>query len=229
MLLINIIKIYAMHQLLCKKEKIVPKLKIPSDMEPAKETIPFIMQEDAPMFFPKTEINPFMLKLQVIAREFLTTVIIHHELLIYNIIVENGYDTSLLTTTNKTIIDLIIECTKTFYNNCYMNLQNKVVTSETTNILEMSYYAQYSSPHILINKLIKLTLDIHIDIIRENLSLKSVEQYFSGIQGEIEYQFLSSVNLAHVMSKGFEPDEDFINVSDGEKPFDVIIDKHIEQ
>lgn len=109
-----------------------------------------------------------------------------------------------------------------------MNLQNEVITAETTNILEMSYHAQYS-PHILLNKLIHLTLDIHIDIVRENLTLKSVEEYFSGIQSEIDYQFLSSVNLVHVLSKGLDQDEDFINICNGEKPFDIIIDKHIEK
>ena len=223
-----------MHQLLCKKDKPIPTKNVTDtkvtnqiSFDPP-QSLKFVMPENAPIVFPKTEINPFMLKLQVMVREFITTVIIHHEQLIYNIITKNNFEPSLLTTTNKTIIDLIIECTKTFYNKCYMNLQNEVITTETTNILEMSYYAQYS-PHILLNKLIHLTLDIHIDIVRENLILKSIDEYFDAIQGEIAYQFLSSINLVHVLSAGLEEDEDFINVSNGEKPFDIIIDKHIEK
>uniref|UniRef100_A0A6C0C6C7 Uncharacterized protein n=1 Tax=viral metagenome TaxID=1070528 RepID=A0A6C0C6C7_9ZZZZ len=225
-----------MHQLLCKKDKTVqsknptipeekPTNQISFDFQ---QVEPFVMQEDVPIVFPKQEINPYMIKLQVLVREFLTTVITHHEQIIYNIVIKNSYDKSILTTTNRTIIDMIVECTKSFYNKCYINLQNEVVTAETTNILEMSYYAQFS-PHILLNKLIHLTLDIHIDVVRENLTLKDVDKYFSGIQTEIDYQFLSSVNLIHVLSKGLDENEDFINIGNGEKPFDVIIDKHIEK
>lgn len=67
-----------MHQILCKKDKV--STKNPSIVSEEKQTNqisidfqqtdPFTILEGVPMVFPKPEINPFMLKLQVLVRIF---------------------------------------------------------------------------------------------------------------------------------------------------------------
>jgi len=179
------------------------------------------------LFFPKAEIDPGLIKLQVIAKEFIIWVILKHEKILYNLISKmSNKNHKIIMTTNKTIIDLIIECTNTFFNKCYLDVQNQNMTLESETITEMSYYAKYS-PHILLNKLIHVTLDIHIDIVRENLCIDNIDEYNNTLQEEINRIFLSTVNLAHVLSKGPNDDEKFIKVAGDENPFKVIIDKHI--
>lgn len=187
-----------------------------------------VNETETGMVFPKAGTNPNMFKLQILVRDFITSLVLKHEQTMYKTITQNGYDMSYLLTTNKVGIDLIKECTEDFFNSCYNDLQNENITADTTTILEMSYLAEYS-PHILLNKLIQVTLDVHIGVVRENLSHESADKYFHGVQAEIEYLFLSSVNLIYILSKGLEDDEDFINITNGRKAFEVVIDKHIEQ
>lgn len=187
-----------------------------------------VNETETGIVFPKAGTNPNMFKLQILVRDFITSLILKNEQTMHKIITQNGYDMSYLLTTNKVGIDLIKECTEDFFNSCYNDLQDEKITVDTTTILEMSYLAEYS-PHILLNKLIQVTLDVHIGVVRENLSHESVDKYFHGVQAEIEYQFLSSVNLIYILSKGLDDDEDFINIGNGGKAFEVVIDKHIEQ
>lgn len=92
-------------------------------------------------------------------------------------------------------------------------------------IFEMASSANYG-PHILLDKLIRLTIDIHIDIIREDLDLDE-EKYKQNILDQINRGIMNH-NLLHQLSKGVGDDTEFVFISKSELPFNIIIDKMIQ-
>jgi len=181
------------------------------------------------MVFPKATIDEKLIKLQKEVTEFITSTILKHEADFCTLVLKNFPDLveNILGTTSKTIIQMITEITNKFYNQLYFDIQNNNTTNISKLILEMCQYANYG-PHILLDKLVRITLDCHIEINREELNLFNVNEYMESVLVHIN-KYLLSINLLHILSKG--PDDDnipFVNVPVGEKPFNIVIEKNIE-
>lgn len=182
------------------------------------------MPEITLLDFPKTEIDPNLLKLQDMVYEFITSVILKNDKFIFNLL-SNMDQIEIFTTTNQTIIDMISTCTYEFYNNCYFDIQNNKENPLTQVIMEMTKFADYG-PHILLDKLIRLTIDTHIDVDREKIIITDIELYNLSIYNQV-YHYLCNRNIIHVLSKGVGDDMPFVNVPINELPFKIIFDKKI--
>ena len=176
---------------------------------------------DDDLCFPKATIDPRLIKLQADVTEFVTGVILNHETKFYNLIDQhfNISKSTILGETNSSIIEMITETTNTYYNRLYFQIQRKELTAETELIKDMASNATYG-PHILLDKLIRLTIDIHHEIVRERLCTNTLDLLLKTVLEQINI-YLLSANLLHMFSKGPEDDTDFYIVPDTEKPFCV--------
>ena len=229
---------------------------------------------DDDMTFPKATVDPRLLKLQGDVTEFVTSVILKHETEFYSLVEKCFPDRieDILGTTNASIILMITETTNKFYNDIYSDIQNKRDKLIAKLVLEMTSYSDYG-PHILLDKLLRLTIEAHLEVNREQLvfikdnvsdqPMKPVENFFDFIERKLTdgplsgaatvsagakiaqpnncgnnlYEksvldqiniYLLSCNLLHVLSKGLDEDTDFVDIPQGEKAFNIVIDKNIE-
>lgn len=200
-------------------------------------TTPIVLDDEFDeLYFPKATVSPKLLKLQSDTTEFVTGVILNHETKFYELAntlftdMESKIellgvtaqqllsdDTQIIT--NKKIIDMITLTTNTYYNQLYFSIQKKQQTPLTELINEMSTNGKYG-PHIMLDKLIRLTIDIHLDIIREDLCLDTLDLYLKTVLKQIN-TYLLSANLLHSLSKGPNDDIPFCIVPDGAKPFNI--------
>ncbi|XWV25631.1 mg275 protein [Tupanvirus deep ocean] len=197
-----------------------------SDNEHTKDA--YVLEDD--MTFPKATVDPKLLKLQKEVTEFVTSVILKHENEFYKLIdkhFKNRKD-AILGTTCSSIIQMITETTNKFYNKIYYEIQHKQDTPLSNVILEMCEYSEYGA-HVLLEKLLRLTLDAHIEVNREQLVLQNNDYslYEKSVLNQINVYLLSK-NLLHVLSKGPDDSGPFIDIPEGKKAFDIIIDKNIE-
>lgn len=185
----------------------------------------YTMPDD--LVFPKATVDPKLLRLQASVTEFVTTVILKHEREFFDLVSTHFPNKSeLLLNTNPSIIEMITRTTNKFYNTLYHQIQNHYQTEEVLLIHEMCDFTDYG-PHILLDKLLRLTLEIHLDIWRENLEMgDDYSIYETTILNEINVR-ISSYNLLHIMSKGPNDDTVFINLPDGQDAFNIVIDKNI--
>lgn len=184
---------------------------------------------DDNLLFPRATVDPKLLLLQKDVTEFVTSVILKHEMDFYTL-VDKIFPTEkskILGSTNPTIIQMITEITNKFYNKIYFDIQHCFNTSLTQLIYQMCEHADYGA-HILLDKMIRLTVDIHIDVIREKLILQKNDSdlYQKSVLNQINIYLLSK-NLLHILSKGEDEDGPFVNLPDGQKAFEIIIDKNI--
>lgn len=186
-----------------------------------------IVEDD--MTFPKATIDPKLIKLQDKVTEFVTSVILKHEKEFYELIQKNFCTQIeyLLGSTCSSIIEMIVLTTNKFYNKIYFDIQHKKETELTKIILEMCNYTDYG-PHILLDKLIRLTLEAHLEINREQLVVENYNLYEKSVLNQINI-YLLSCNLLHIISKGLDDDGPFINIPEGKQAFDIVIDKNIRR
>ena len=173
---------------------------------------------------PKTAINPNLIKLQSEATEYITSIILLHEKRFYEIVQNNFPDkkSDILGTTCKTIIDMISEATNTYFNQIYLDCQNKKYTVDVSLVIRMASYGEYG-PHILLDKLIRLVLDIHCDVIREELCVDNLEKYTDTILKQINSN-LKKMTLIYELEKSSDDTNEFWHVPANKQPFSVSLD-----
>ena len=179
------------------------------------------------MTFVKPKINEKYVELQKLVVEFVTSLVLKHETEFYELVdkrLKGRFD--ILATTSKTIIQMITETTNKYYNDLYLSIQNNTENPSKKLITEMTDCVEYGS-NVLLDKLIHFTLDTHIDVTRENLLVKNVDLYTKSVLAEINL-FLQSTNIIKRMAKDEGDDVPFVNVPPAEKPFNIVIDKNIE-
>lgn len=189
---------------------------------------------DDDMAFPKATVSPSLIKLQADVTEFITSVILKHEREFYRLVNTHFADEfeTILGNTTASVISMITETTNKFYNKLYFDVQNSNKNGLVATIIEMSELAGYGA-HILLDKLLRLTLEIHLDVVREQLafsdrkSLRDYDLYEKSLLMQINTCILS-INLLHVLSKGADEDGPFIPIPEGENAFNIVIDKNIE-
>jgi len=184
---------------------------------------------DEPLTFPKATINPGLVELQIKVVDFVTSVIVRHEKE-FNTMLDNNFGPvikqQILTTTNKNIIQMITETTNKFYNNIYHNIQHKLDNILTILILDMCKLCDYGV-HILLDKLIRITVELHIDITRENISTKTPDLHSKTLLIEIDLCF-KQFNLMNILSKEPGENNEFVNIPDGISAFNIVIEKNID-
>ena len=191
----------------------------------------YVLDDD--MTFPKATVDPKLIKLQSDITVFVTSVILKHEKEFYRLVNTHfaAEFESILGNTTSSIISMITETTNKFYNKLYFDIQNSNTTDLSEIIMEMCELVDYG-PHILLDKLLRLTLEIHLDVVREQLaftdkkSLRDYDLYEKSVLMQINTSLLS-LNLLHIFSKGADEDGPFVVVPPGENPFDIVIDKNI--
>ena len=188
----------------------------------------YVLEDD--LIFPKATIDPKLLKLQKEVTEFVTSVILKHEKE-FNDLVNLHFKTQIqqiLGTTCRSIIVMITETTNKFYNKIYYDIQHKNNNPLNNIIMELCEYTDYG-PHILLDKLLRLTLDAHLEINREQLAVENnnFDLYQKSVLNQINIYLLSK-NLLHVLSKGEDDECSFVEIPDGQNAFDIVIDKNID-
>jgi len=174
--------------------------------------------------------DPKLVQLQESVIEFVTSIILKFELDFYRTMNDVYPDQleQILAKTDKTIIDMIMVTNNKFFNQLYFDIQNKNYTPLVTLILRMNELTTYG-PHILLDKLIRYTLDIHAAISREKLCVDSADVYSKSVLIEINLQIRSN-NFYYAFSTNesesqSESNLSFVHVPAGEKPFNIIIDQ----
>lgn len=192
------------------------------------ETFDVATLEETPtgMIFPnhKLDTESDIIKLQEQAVEFVTSVILRHEKCFYDLIEKTNklLLKSILGTNNQSILSMIITSTDLFYNSLYMDIQNKIVTPLTTIINQMTTLAEYG-PHVLLDKLYKLTINCHSEISRDELIVKSgPEKYMERILTQIN-TYLVTKNTTSIFSKSDGEDIPFVVITDDAVPFQTTI------
>ena len=188
----------------------------------------YVLEDD--LIFPKATVDPKLLKLQKEVTEFVTSVILKHEKEFYDLVGLHfkNKQQQLLGTTCRSIIVMITETTNKFYNKIYYDIQHKNNSSLSNIIMELCEYADYG-PHILLDKLLRLTLDAHLEVNREQLAVENnnFDFYQKSILNQINIYLLSK-NLLHVLSEGEDDKCPFVEIPDGQTAFDIVIDKNID-
>ena len=181
------------------------------------------------MVFPRATVDPKLIKLQADVTEFVTSVVLKHEREFYQLLQKHfrARMPDILGKTGPSIIEMITESTNKFYNKLYYDIQHKNNSPVTDTILEMCEYCDYGA-HILLDKLIRLTIETHLEVNREQLAVKDndYDLYEKSVLMQINIYLLSR-NLLHIMSKGRDEDTEFANIPEGESAFDISIDKNI--
>lgn len=202
------------------------------DMKPESDSDDIVSDD---MTFPKATIDVRLTKLQAEVTEFVTSIILKHESEFYILVSKIFPDkiNKILGSTCASIIQMITETTEKFYNMLYMNVQKFIINTEShhKNIM-VDYFLSFSKlcdygPHILLDKLMRLTLEIHLDINRECLITDNADIYSKKILEQTNIGLLSH-NLLHILSKGPNDDNEFVVVPDDNKPFNIVIDKNIQ-
>lgn len=183
----------------------------------------YIINED--MYFPKASVDPKLIRLQKEVIDFVTSIILKHEKYFY-VTVQQHFPSkleSILGEPSKTIIEMILEVINKLYNQIYHDIQNNQPTALATIILDMTEFTDYG-PHILLDKLARLTLDAHLEISREQLVIDDIDLYEKSVLGQLNIYLLSK-NLLHAMSKGPNDDTPFVALSSGQKAFNITVNK----
>ena len=184
---------------------------------------------DDDLSFPRATIDGKLIRLQKDVVEFVTSVILKHESEFYHLVKDNFPDKleEILCITNPSIIEMIVKTTTKFYNNIYHDIQNKKIYGLTQIILDMCEFAEYA-PHFLLNKLIYLTVDVHLEIPREKLVIQNndLDLYHKSILIYLNFHLLSH-NLLDMFAKTDNENNQFVFPSDGQNAFDIVIDKNI--
>ena len=170
----------------------------------------FKLQDEDHLDFPKASIDAKLISLQKAVTEFLASVIVRHELAFYQAIKITNIDNvqAILGTTNQTINNMIAASVMNFYNGLYRDIVESRPNTNTEYIFMMCDLATYG-PHILLDKLFRLTIDIHFDVIRENLSTSNLQKSTSNYEATIINAInicLQNKNLLHILSKGMDED-----------------------
>ncbi|AGC01750.1 hypothetical protein H012_gp715 [Acanthamoeba polyphaga moumouvirus] len=199
----------------------------PKNIEKELEKQAYILEGEE-LIFPKATIDPRLSHLQKSVTEFITSVILKHEKELYDLI--SQYDkqntNEFLCTTNSKIIDAITLMTNKFFNDLYRKIQDEIQTPLSKLILEMCKFADYG-PHILLDKLIRLVISIHLDINREQLALDDdYNLYEKSLLNQINICILS-YNLLHMLSIGPDENIPFNKIPEGQNAFNIVIDKNI--
>jgi hypothetical protein len=190
------------------------------------DTTGYVLPDD--MSFPKASVDPILLKLQKEVTEFVTSVILKHEGDLYDLMKKQFPDQleDILGLTTNKIISMITLLTNNFYNKLYFDVQNKVDSKLVDLVNEMSEFAKYG-PHILLDKIIRITYHVHLDVDREKLQIDNKDIYLKCVLQDINLSLLS-FNLLHVLSKGPDDDTPFAIVPKGELPFNIIVEKNLQ-
>lgn len=182
------------------------------------------------LIFQKASVDPRLVALQKEVTEFVTSTILKHENEFYQLIKKyfGNKIQDLLGSTCKSIISMITETTNKYYNKIYQDIQHQNHNGLTKLVLNMTKYADYG-PHILLDKLLRLTLEAHLEVNREKLVVTNDDYslYEQSVLQQINL-YLSSHNLLHILSAGPLDKGEFVNIPTGQQAFDIIIDKNID-
>lgn len=180
-----------------------------------------ILNED--MTFKTVTVDLKYQKVQQKIVEFITSVILKQEKKLYNVAQQHfpNQIESILGLTSKAVFELIRVTTMEFYNKLYFDIQNKCHNPITDFILEISQEMDYG-PHVLLDKLVRLTLDTHLEIARETLVLDHIDAYEQSVLTEVNL-YLPTLNILHILAKGIDDEIPFKEVPSTEKPFDIDI------
>uniref|UniRef100_A0A6C0LRG1 Uncharacterized protein n=1 Tax=viral metagenome TaxID=1070528 RepID=A0A6C0LRG1_9ZZZZ len=187
----------------------------------------YLINDD--MIFPPATIDSKLISLQKNAVEFISSVILKHEKFFYDLVNKDLLSEleSLLGTTDQVILDMITTTTNDFYNKLYFDVQHKNDMEIVKWINEMAILGGYGA-HILLDKLIRLTISIHFDIIREELDISNYKKYNDSLHKQLSY-LLVNINFLHIFSKAPDDETEFFCVPENSSPFKIIIDKPIKK
>ena len=163
--------------------------------------------------------------------QVITFIIVNNETSMFETIGKNFNDNKLdilCEDMSNTVILMIEYMTNRSFNKIYHDIQNDS-TSDLVN--KINYIAQdlpYGK-HVLVEKILKLTLDVHTDIVRSNLVVtddKNIDKYIDSLMIEINAS-LQNKNFYYILTDYDENTDTrpWIHVDNDTQVFDVKITK----
>lgn len=181
-------------------------------------------EEDNEFIIQKATVDPSMIELQREVTDFITSAILIFEKDFYQIIKEHNPSQleTILSTNTATIIRMIVETVNSFYNRIYSDIQNSVSTPLTAMVQSMCSYVTYG-PHILLDKLIRLTVEIHGNFNREAIVVEPDMATFEMSVLEQINAKLISIKLIPYMATAPDDDKPFVIVEKGKNAFNLTL------
>lgn len=179
--------------------------------------------------FPKTlNIDTKIYNLKNTLIDYINKIICDHEKIFYEIITTkySSMISQIIGTTDQIIIDMISEANNDYFNKLYFSYQNKVINTETKYIYKLSKMLEYG-PHIVMDKLINLVIHTHLEIVRENLNVMTIDDYLESIHDQLENIYMADEMWSELFKDIELYSTDFIVMDKSTKPFNIIIDKPI--
>lgn len=170
------------------------------------------------LIFSKANHDPSLLLFQKDLTELITSIILDHETTFFNII-SIYFNLNILSSPSSTIIYMIKEITINFFNKLFLDIQNKNETSITILIIKLSKKMNYE-PYILLNRLIHIILDLHLQISREKLIINNLNLYLKSVLDQINIYLLSCPLLELFLKKSNHN----IPLPNSIVPFDIVIE-----
>lgn len=156
------------------------------------------------MVFPKATIDPTLILLQKEVVEIVTTVIVTIEKEFWELIqAESPENFDILFDNTVTMVEMISESLNNFFDKLYFYIQDRDFTENTKNLIDfienMSSYSKINT-NCLLEIIFKITVDVHTDILRDQLSDVNFESYVQTILNQINLYFQQNdilQNLSH--------------------------------
>lgn len=186
----------------------------------------YVLEDD--MAFPKASVDPNLLRLRTDVMDFITNVILKHESEFYQLLIAHFPEqvTDIMCNTNKSIIDMIFATTNKFYNKLYLDVQNKDTSNPTVTLInDMCSYSKIHY-HCLLDTLVRLTVDVHLDVVREQLSIKDTDSHQKTVMNQVNTYYLNT-NLLHILSHDCNAKGhvlEFPVLQSGENAFEICMD-----
>ena len=232
-----------------RMENSIPPITIPIDSDVLDALDPDALDPDAldphnvlrdDMTFDVETPSIETLKFHSELQEFISGVIMQHEKSLRRVIEGNFPEKlfELMGTTNPTLISMITEINMDLYNRIFDDIQAGVTNDLVELVLDINKRSTYGV-HVLLDKLFRLTFDIHIDISRENLlfydektaSMESNSCNEEVLERSIKNQIgilMKNYNFSTCFSRWEGEDSEFPILPPGTKAFTIEIQKNIK-
>lgn len=217
----------------------------------ADPVLDFAETDNGDIILPTPPLDPVLIAMHKYACDFVAQVIVSMEEKLYDTsytlfksqMPQNSDEdirtkvNQFMTTTSDPVVKCLEEMTKFFYNNLYYSLQKEyfdvppeeqVISQFEQIIPDLKAHAKTMDypPHVLLDKLFRLNVDLHFDILREKLSAFTKEELCMTLATQINL-YLTDVNTIKFLARG-EDDEITLVYRNPKNPDDAPFQLEIE-
>jgi hypothetical protein len=184
---------------------------------------------------PVETLTPEFATLMDKASKFISTIIKNHASQLYKLVGKTSQDAKNFYDENNraTITKCIVAMTNSTFNKILHNFQNKipdVIVNEFTPMLDLCSYG----PHILLNKLLVMTLDVHMDVMYDTTDVADLTfrkrtpfiDHMKVVNKQVDKLLIKySSEFMEILRKTEKDNSEYKPVPEGQSAFDCKIEE----